>query len=120
MLGINRSYQRYVEEQLCKYTDVAAEIKSSLQYGGVPGVLGMCLASLAVVGIAGVPSMYTKSVQSPIITLLSPRKQATHGCRLLEALAALLFELSVQVYFHMPDVSAGQNRDINTACWWNV
>lgn len=62
MLGVNWSYQSYVKEQLCKDMDVAAQIKSSLQYGGVPRVLGMCLAPLAVVGISGLCRAYSSVV----------------------------------------------------------
>lgn len=41
--------------------DAAAKIKTSLQYRGVPRVLGMGLASVAVVGIAGLYSVQSKS-----------------------------------------------------------
>lgn len=51
-----------MREQLSKDTDVAAQIKSSLHYGGVPRVLGMCPTPLDVVGIAGLYRLYTKSV----------------------------------------------------------
>lgn len=61
VLGVIRSYQRCVQEQLCKDMDAAAKIKTSLQYGGVPRVLGMGLASVAVVGIAGLYSVQSKS-----------------------------------------------------------
>lgn len=50
-----------MQEQLCKDMDAAAKIKTSLQYGGVPSVLGMGLASVAVVGIAGLYSVQSKS-----------------------------------------------------------
>lgn len=59
--GAGCKHHDHVREQLSEDTDVAAQVKSSLHYGGVPRVLGMCLAPLDVVGIAGLHRAYTKS-----------------------------------------------------------
>lgn len=93
MPGIFRLYQRRVKEQLGKDTHVAAKIKTSLQRGGVPRVLGTGLASLAGVGLAGLYSVQRKSAQSPS-TSVAGSKEATRHCRLLEAICCSVVWLS--------------------------
>jgi len=99
-----------VKEQLRKDVDVAAKTKTSLQYGGVPRVLGMGLAPLAVVGIAELHSTQSKSAQLPIIMLLGPRKQATHHCRLLEATCSVVWAVYIGVFSYASCLTRAEQR----------